>query len=98
MPKINVDTQSTIALFLVFAFVGVIVLLIFHPLPPDAGNTFTLIGVLGGLAGGVGTYYFGSSKGSASKDETINAIATKNVVDGGGAPPQHPYMTPQPNP
>lgn len=87
------DTQSALALFLVCSFVGVIVLLIFHPVPSDtqAGAVlYPLLGTLGTMAVGVGTYYFGSSKGSdnksASAQSTLKTLVDKVVQNGDGHP------------
>lgn len=80
MPKLSYpDTQSLLAGFLSVSFIGVVVLLVFHPLPdgPTAAMVNTLTGFLGGMATSVATYYFGSSKGSASKDDTINSMIAK---------------------
>jgi uncharacterized YccA/Bax inhibitor family protein len=87
------DVQKLLALGIVLAFVGVIVLLIFHPLQDPAANTILpLVGALGGMAGGVVTYYFGSSKGSTDKDtardSTMNTLVDKVTGTGNGAAPK----------
>lgn len=76
------DVQRILAFGLVGSFVAIIVLLIFHPLPSDNPSTSminTLVGVLGTMATGVATYYFGSSKGSTDKDITRDQNMTKLV-------------------
>jgi hypothetical protein len=73
------DTQKLLAFILVVSFIVVIIIWMFHPPSTDATTTpvlFTLVGTLGGLAGTVVTFYFGSSKGSKDKDDTISGIAT----------------------
>ena len=87
LPSIRPDTQSLLAGFIVASFVGVIILVVFHPPPQEqAATIFTLIGGLSTLAAGVGSYYFGSSKGSVSKDEsrdqTLTTLVNKVVQNG----------------
>jgi uncharacterized YccA/Bax inhibitor family protein len=85
------DSQKLLALGVVTAFVGVVVLLVFHPLESPAANTILpLVGALGGMAGSVVTYYFGSSKGSTDKDtardSTMNTLVDKVTGNGNGPP------------
>ncbi len=73
------NTQKLLACGLVMAFVGVILLWMLHPPSADAGTTAvlnTLVGTLGGMAGMVVTFYFGSSQGSKDKDDTISNVVT----------------------
>lgn len=70
------DTQCVLAFLLNGAFIAVIFVWIFHPPAADAASTAvlnTLVGTLGGMAGMVDTFYFGSSKGSKDKDDTISS-------------------------
>ncbi len=83
------DVQRILAFFLVGSFVAIIVILVFHPLAndnPSSSMVNTLVGVLGTMATGVATYYFGSSKGSTDKDNardsTLNKLVNKVVTNG----------------
>ena len=83
------DAQRILAYALVGSFVGVVVLLIFHPLPADSASSSminTLVGVLGTMASTVSGYYFGSSKGSTvkdnSRDRTLTKLVDKVVTNG----------------
>jgi hypothetical protein len=79
------DTQKLLAFVLVVAFILVIVAWMFHPPAPDAASTSvlnTLVGTLGGFAGMVVTFYFGSSRGSGTKDQTIAALSSPPPVAG----------------
>lgn len=61
-------------------FFGVLFWMLKFGLPKDvAGNEALLlmVGALGAAWGNVIGYYFGSSRGSATKDETIKAAVTK---------------------
>jgi hypothetical protein len=71
------DAQKLLAFTLTVSFIVVILLWMFHPPSGDAGTTAvlnTLVGTLGGMAGMVVTFYFGSSKGSSNKDDTISEM------------------------
>jgi hypothetical protein len=81
------DAQSALAFVVTLAFIFIIVLVIFHPpADPQAATIFTLIGSLATLAGMVGSYYFGSSKGSTAKDEgqarTLSTLVNKVTENG----------------
>ncbi len=70
------DTQKLLAFIVVCAFIIVIYIWMFHPPQTDAAATGvlnTLVGTLGGFAGMVVTFYFGSSRGERTKDTTIAA-------------------------
>ncbi len=70
------DTQKLLAFVVVAAFILVIFIWMFHPPATDVASTSvlnTLVGTLGGFAGMVVTFYFGSSRGERSKDTTIAA-------------------------
>ena len=82
------DTQKLLAFILVISFIIVIVIWMFHPPSADSTTTpvlYTLVGTLGGLAGTVVTFYFGSSKGSKDKDDTMASIATHTTGNGTAA-------------
>ena len=73
------DTQRLLAFIIVVAFIIVIIIWLFHAPVGDAGSNAVLnmlMGSLAAMAGGVVTFYFGSSKGSKDKDDTISSIAT----------------------
>lgn len=73
------DTQKMLALSVVGAFIITITLWMFFPPKGDPGSIAvlnTLVGALGSGFGMVLTYFFGSSKSSSDKDQTI-----KNTLD-----------------
>lgn len=77
------DTQKILALFIVGAFISVILIWIFFPPKGDAGSIAvlnTLVGTLGAGFGAVLTYFFGSSKSSSDKDDTIKTIAMSDTA------------------
>jgi hypothetical protein len=83
------DTQKLLAFILVIAFIVIILVWMFHPPSAEAATTsvlYTLVGTLGGMAGAVVTFYFGSSKGSKDKDDTMQKIATQATSNGATAP------------
>ena len=72
------DTQKLLAFVIVVAFIIVIFTWMFFAPKSDAAATAvlnTLVGTLGGYAGMVVTWYFGSSRASANKDATIAALS-----------------------
>lgn len=77
------DTQKYVASFVLFAFVGVTLLLCWHSVPPENKETLDLlIGFIGGAFTGVTGFYFGSTQTSHQKDQAIQAMAatTANVT------------------
>lgn len=81
------DTQKLLAFVLVVAFIIVIILWMF--LPPHTNDAATavlntLVGTLGSMAGMVVTFYFGSSRTSATKDQTIAALTASAPPSGNG--------------
>lgn len=61
------------------------IMLLFRPMPmtETAGTVLTgMIGVLTGAVVTIVTFYFGSSKSSQEKDETIKAMTTGDGKDG----------------
>jgi hypothetical protein len=83
------DTQKLLAFILVVAFIIIVLIWMFHPPQGDAGSIAvlnTLVGTLGGFTAAVVTFYFGSSKGSKDKDDTISGIATHGT-NGDSLPP-----------
>jgi len=54
-------------------FFFVLYLLIFHPMPTENKDVlYLIIGALIGFEGAVVSYFYGSSKGSADKNEMLN--------------------------
>lgn len=82
------DTQRLLAFIIITAFIIVIIIWLFHAPTGDAGSIAVLnmlMGSLASLAGMVATFYFGSSKGSKDKDDTISSIATHSENGGGSS-------------
>jgi hypothetical protein len=80
------DTQRLLAFIIVTSFIVVIIIWLFHEPQGDAGANAVLnmlMGSLASLAGMVATFYFGSSKGSKDKDDTISSIATATHTENG---------------
>lgn len=76
------DTQKLLAFVIVIAFIVVIFVWMFFAPKSDAAATAvlnTLVGTLGGYAGMVVTWYFGSSRASANKDATIAALSAPQL-------------------
>lgn len=75
----KLDTATALALVITFAFILVIFgWMFFPPKAADAGSLAvlnTLTGVLGTAFVGVVQFFFGSSKGSKDKDDTISQMA-----------------------
>lgn len=89
------DAQSFIAISLVIAMIGLVFVLVFVK-APDSDVFKMLIGGLmtTGFASIIG-YYFGSSKGSTAKDDTISALATNaEAVPVPAAAPAPPVPVP----
>ena len=81
------DTQKLLAFCVVISFIVVVLIWMFHPPTGDAGSIAvlnTMVGTLAGLTGAIITFYFGSSKGSKDKDDTISSIATHENGTGNG--------------
>lgn len=82
------DTQKLLAFATTGSFVLIILVLLaviifVRGLDPSIitqliAAVITLVGTLGGQAGAVNTFYFGSSKSSSNKDETVaNVVASQ---------------------
>jgi len=64
---------------IVTGFFVLLYFLVIRPIPEKNSDLLNLIvGALIGNFGAVVSYFFGSSAGSARKDETISTIATNN--------------------
>lgn len=71
-------TPAVLAAVSVTGFFAVLSAMMLMPIPESAQQPVNiLLGALTGLLLQVGNYYFGSSAGSASKNEMINAALTK---------------------
>ena len=70
------DTQGFLAIAIITIMTMVILILLLHPVNMSdtaQGVLMTVIGVLTGALKDVYSFFFGSSKGSSLKDETIKA-------------------------
>jgi hypothetical protein len=77
-PESWTDTQKILALLYSVAFIAVIILLIFTSPKADPqifAVLTTLVGVLANQVGSIVSYYFGSTKNSQTKDQTISALS-----------------------
>ena len=97
----KLDTSTALATAITTAFVLVIFgWMFFPPKAADAGSLAvlnTLTGVLGTAFVGVVQFYFGSSKGSKDKDDTISQMATTATTTATSIPVAAPVQTnPQP--
>jgi hypothetical protein len=72
------DTQGFLAMAIIIVVSFLAVMLLFKSSAMDdkvAGAFMTLLGVMTGCLKDVYSYFFGSSSGSAKKDDVISAIA-----------------------
>jgi hypothetical protein len=68
--------KAVIVAALFLGYLGVLVVIILHPVAAGSQGTVQLIiGALGNSVGIVVGYYFGSSSSSQKKDETLQEIA-----------------------
>jgi hypothetical protein len=89
------DTRSAIAVALVIAMIGMAFVLVFRPNVPDSDVFKILIGGLMTVGfASIINFYFGSSSGSKSKDDTLNQIA----AGAASAPPAAPTPASPPAP
>ena len=71
------DTQKILALIIVGAFITIVLLWMFYPPKGDPGSIAVLNTLVGAISAGFGmvlTYFFGSSKTSGMKDDTISRL------------------------
>ena len=92
------ETRDFIAILLILAMIGLMFALVLRPTNiPDTPVANMLIG--GFMTVGFSAviqFYFGSSKGSAAKDDTINSIATGQVPTVAPVAPTAPVTPPRP--
>lgn len=75
------EVRDFIGVIVIGAMVGMLFILLLRPVSvPDNQMTNILIGGFMTATTAVIQFYFGSSKGSAAKDDTINAIAAGQMV------------------
>lgn len=82
--------QYSLGTIIVVGFFTLLIVLVYKEIPIKNNDILNL--VVGSLIGSFATivgYFFGSSSGSAKKDETIGAIATNKM---------NPEIAPQDNP
>jgi uncharacterized membrane protein YeaQ/YmgE (transglycosylase-associated protein family) len=79
-----------LAFFVVSAFCAMLAGLMMMPVPQESSQLInTFMGVLGGMTVTVVNYYFGSSKQSQGKDDTINKmVGTGDGSRTNGVPPK----------
>lgn len=86
------EVRDFIGMIVIGAMVGMLFILLLRPVSvPDNQMTNILIGGFMTATTAVIQFYFGSSKGSVAKDDTINAIASNQLVP---AAPEAPTVTP----
>ena len=97
----KLDTATALALTVTGAFILVIFgWMFFPPKAADAGSLAvlnTLTGVLGTSFVSIMTFYFGSSKGSKDKDDTISQMAV-TAQSGNGNGGEHAAAVASPAP
>lgn len=86
--------QGLLGVSIIGSFVGILILWTFYPPqgtdPAQIAAMFNImIGILAGGAGTVIGWYFGSSKDSSGKNDTITSLA-KSVEQTPPAPPAQP--------
>lgn len=73
------DTQGFLAVAIITIVSAILLIFLLHPISISdtvQGVVMTIVGVLVGALKDVIAYYFNSSSGSRTKDETINAMAS----------------------
>jgi hypothetical protein len=75
------EVRDLIGMSVIIAMISMLLILLLRPVTvPDNQMTNILIGGFMTATTAVIQFYFGSSKGSVAKDDTINAIATSQAV------------------
>ena len=84
----NVPQTATVLAIIALVIVGATLLLLFFvPVPePNANTLQLLLGAVLAWGTGVFGYYYGSSKSSQSKDDTISSMAKVATGTGSGMP------------
>lgn len=88
-PSITTSTQQFVLALLVLAMAGgMLTLLFFVQIPKDNQQLLTLsLGIVLGIAGTIASFYWPSSVGARSKDETISKLADQVAGPTGPAKP-----------
>ena len=71
--------RAIVAIIVLVGFFGYLAMVTWHPALLPGDTLGIILGVLGTLAAGVVTFYFGTSFGSAVKDKTIAKQVDNNV-------------------
>jgi hypothetical protein len=82
MKTISDNIKSILAIIIVVLAFGYYYLVAFFGVVNDQ-ITIAIVGILGVVVG----YYFGSSQGSAKKQDTIDNLQNKAIADIGGSTP-----------
>lgn len=85
MKQLSDNIKSILAIIIVLFGFGYFYLVAFFGVYNDQ-ITIAIVGVLGVVIG----YYFGSSQGSAKKQDTIDAMQNQTLGIGGSNPPADP--------
>jgi len=80
MKQFSENIKSILAIIIVIFGFGYFYLVAFFGVYNDQ-ITIAIVGILGVVIG----YYFGSSQGSAKKQETIDNLQNKSIADIGGS-------------
>lgn len=83
MKQLSENIKSILAIIIVFFGFGYFYLVAFFGVYNDQ-ITIAIVGVLGVVIG----YYFGSSQGSARKQDTIDSMQNQTLGIGGSTPPK----------
>lgn len=75
LPESSDQLDAAVIIILLFTLVGVLIALVFIPIPKDNVELFSALasGVIGSGVSGYLGYRFGSSRGAAAKDAVIAA-------------------------
>jgi len=81
VPWPHVDVVAIFALISLVGLMVMIAVLAFVPIPKENQQLVSNIAMLYvGMVVTIGSFYFGSSKGSAAKDQTLAAMATTTAA------------------
>lgn len=96
MKKLGIDIQGFLAVAIIAVIFSIVGMLLYKPPTLDDKTSAvltTIIGVLIGAMKDVFSYYFGSSKGSAAKDDALLTGALASTLS-----PAEPPSAPKPPP